>query len=492
MLLASLLGISIAAKTPRVGPLIIPRPKQSKWTGADWILPAKVTIVIGSPPLDRVAAEAIQREIVAYGGQKPLIQMQPPRRGPFIGIGEAAQTPWMRRALGKKVSNVPPSPEGYWIDASEGRVLIAGRTSKATLGGAESLCQMIHASGSSLSIPVGRIRDWPTLGWRGVHLFLGNKALHFHKKLIVNILNRFKINHLVLECEEIKWDAIGDAAPDWAMTKADLKEEVAFARSHGITVVPLLNSIGHMNWLLKNKRFGDLAEDPKTKAVVSPSNPRTYKLIKAIYAEALPIFQTPVLHIGADEVSLGSRYPFKSASKYPLASDLFVSQVQTLNRMLRGQGVRTAMWADMLYSKQESPGNSGAPTTEQAVAIRKGIPKKTILFEWRYRPEGAPERLAILKNAGFKCVVGATWLRWPAIQANSKALADNGFAGLLSTTWVGYNSQEKNIYSHESDFSAMIVVAEESWNGGTIPLDQLGYGPAVVLRKAYALPMPKP
>jgi len=62
----------------------------------------------------------------------------------------------------------------------------------------------------------------------------------------------------------------------------------------------------------------------------------------------------------------------------------------------------------------------------------------------------------------------------------------------LETTWVGYNSQEKNIYSHESDFSAMVVVAEESWNGGTIPLDQLGYGPAVVLRKAYALPMPKP
>src|SRR5579885_1546345 len=240
-------------------PLIIPRPKETYWSESYWTLSSRLSIVGSNDDLDIVAAKAIAREIVADGGVQPRIATRIPKHGDYIllcnGPSEAES------------HDVPKDPEGYRLDIRGGNrcaVIIAGRSPKGTLNGAESFCQTLWPSNGGVKAAIGRVRDWPTLGWRGVHLFLGNQAFPFHKKLIENVLNRFKLNHLVLECEEVKWKTLGDAAPDWGMSKGDLRKELSFARNHGLTVVPLVNTAAHMRWLCTNKRFKDLAEDPKT------------------------------------------------------------------------------------------------------------------------------------------------------------------------------------------------------------------------------------
>ena len=57
--------------------------------------------------------------------------------------------------------------------------------------------------------PGGWVDDYPTLGWRGAHLFVGDHALPFHEKLIARVFTRLKMNALVLECEQARWDTLG-------------------------------------------------------------------------------------------------------------------------------------------------------------------------------------------------------------------------------------------------------------------------------------------
>jgi hypothetical protein len=67
----------------------------------------------------------------------------------------------------------------------------------------------------------------------------------------------------------------------------------------------------------------------------------------------------------------------------------------------------------------------------------------------------------------------------------TRAAAKAGITGTLQTTWCGYNSSEANIASNADQFAAMVLSAEESWNGGQIALANLGYNPWVQFQRLY-------
>lgn len=476
----------LAATLPqRALPLVVPRPKEVRILSGAWRLPERVTIVIGHHPLHRMAAEAISREIRIKGGRTPRITTTLVHGPGQIVLGEPSRSPRLERLLNRS-AGVPANPEGYWLSANAEGVVIAGRTPQATLFGAQTFCQLLEAGPMVKKVVV---RDYPSLRWRGVHMFVGNTALPFHKKLISNVFSRFKMNRLLLQCEQAKWESLGDGPPEWAMPKKDLKNEIRYAREHGLQVIPLVSSMGHMRWLLENKRFAEIKEAPGSNNNISPIDPRTYKVLFPLYDEVIETFRSPVMHIGADEMMFGG-YPRKSATKLPTASKAFLYQFRRIHRYLRKKGVKTMLWADMMLPITDFPEGANAPNAKEAAAIRNGIPKDVELIDWHYGIAKDNERLDHYEESGFKNVIGGTWKWLGAIQSYSGNLARRGHRGLLQTTWVGFNSQEKNLKSYPEAFSAMIVAAEESWNGGDVPLNALGYDPMRVFNDAYGMRLP--
>jgi N-acetyl-beta-hexosaminidase len=475
---------------PDFRPLLIPKPKAVRWDRSSVDLSNSTTICIGTDPLHKTAAKVIAREIVALGGPVPKIQTTLLKGDNVIALGEPASMPWLQSR-----SEVPQNSEGYWLTVDSGlhqkpRIIICGRTPQGTLHGAQTLAQLISKQGSRIVAKGAKVRDYPSLSWRGAHLFLGNTALPFHKKLIANTLARFKMNQLVLQCEQARWDALGNLAPEWAMSKADLRAELEYAREFGFGVTPLVSSVTHMRWLLKNDKYGDLAEDPREKVQfnISPGDPRTYEILFGIYDEVVEVFKPEALHVGADEITYGGRYPFRSKARYSKMSEAFVDHLKRLHGYLKEKDVKMMIWADMLMTKGEFKNSANSPSKEETQAIRKGLPKDILLIDWHYSNKNTLERVISLEKAGFGKIIGAGWKVPQAIQLYSKVLSDREHLGFLETTWVGYESSEKNLETYPDSFSAFLVAAEHAWNGGTS--EKLHFNPLPQFQRAYGLPLP--
>lgn len=455
--------------------LIIPRPKSFILTHT-WLRIDSATRLVLRPaagPLDRMAALSVQSELHEHFGLPRLAIIR----------SDAAKLPGA--AITFEESTAAKRPEGYQLHVGPAGVVISGHDARGTFYGAQTLCQMFAKDAHGTFLPGADIDDYPTLLWRGAHLFVGNHALPFHEKLIARVFARLKLNNLVLQCEQAKWDTLGKAAPPWAMSKKDLKTEIAFARSYGMTVTPLVNSVGHMPWLFTDPANLEMAEDPQTPYAACVDSPRTDEFLFRLHDEVLDTFHSDSLHIGGDEVTQRGRYPYRSRSACPTVAGAFVTHVLRLHDHLKARGVRTLLWSDMLLAPGEARDAANAPTPLQAAEMRLRLPKDIVLTDWHYTPNGPYPSPALLQKAGFGPVIGATCSIPSNIAHFSQTLADGHQRGLLQTTWAGYNSSEANFRHEKRQFVAFVVAAECAWNGGQIDPHHLPYDPAQVFDRLY-------
>lgn len=477
-------------------PLIIPSPKHLRLTQERLRLGTDTRLVIpdDATPLDRMAALSVQQELHEHFGlpRLPIVAMSR-AHGPGYRIvfGEPTRMPLAKRLLRDAGAAASGRPEGYRLHVGTRGAVVAGHDPAGTFYGAQTLCQMLQRDRSGVYAIGAQVEDYPSLSWRGAHLFVGNHALPFHEKLIARVFARLKMNALVLQCEQAKWDTLGPAAPPWAMSKTDLKTEVAYAQRYGLTVTPLINSVGHMPWLFTDRVNLPLAEDPQTPYAANVSDPQTYRLLFRLYDEALTTTGAKTLHIGGDEVTLRGRYPYRSRSRYPTVADAYSAHITRLHDYLKARGVRTMLWSDMMLAPGEAKDGANAPSLIQAQQMRSRLPHDIVLTDWHYKasdPFTSPQRF---RAAGFGPVIGATWAVPANIAGFSRALAANKQRGLLQTTWAGYNSSEADLVHEKYQFVAFVLAAEYAWNGGQRDPAHLPYDPAQVFDRLYG-PLPKP
>jgi hypothetical protein len=394
----------------------------------------------------------------------------------FIGLHTSAGP------LSPRQVTVPQKPEGYGIHFP----FIAGHDEAGVLWAAQTTIQLLTADDSGPYLPGVVIVDWPTLTIRGVHLFYGKDALPFQEKLIDRVFSRFKLNTLVIQAEQVRWQHDPSVAPSWAGTPEQIRQEVAYARERGITLYPLVQNYGHMEWLFNKPKNRDFAEDPQKPYALNFTNPTAVKYIEGFDAEADSVFNAPAFHIGLDEVTMLGRFPYRSAPRtFP---DLFVAAAKHWHDFLARRGKETWMWADMtLHPSEIHPAYGDAPSAQDAAKIRAGLPKDIVMFDWQYSGLDSYPSLKQLKDAGFKKVIATTWYNPTNIQTFSRAAAQAGAWGALQTTWCGYESNASVLDTAERrQFTAMVLAAEYFWNGGNGPTpDKLPFDASAVFAKQW-------
>ncbi len=474
-----------AASLPPVFPdfVLIPQPKSVRLTGSALRLNngVRLTVAPGASSLDRLAMLSVGLELRRLGQPPPAKN----GGGVEIVLGEPARMPRVARLLAAAGAMPCAHAEGYVLLVEAGRIVVAGHDPHGTFYGAQTLCQMLGRDAHGVSARAGRVDDYPSLPWRGVHLFVGSHALPFHEKLVSRVLARLKMNHLVLQCEQARWDNLGKAAPPWAMSKRDLRTDIAYARRYGLTVTPLVNSAGHLPWLFKDPQNLPLAEDPDTPYAANVSNPATYVKLFALYDEVLDTFGSDTLGVGGDEITLRGRFPYRSKRKYPTVAAAYTAHVTRLHDHLKARGVRTLLWADMLLAPGDALDATNAPSRAQAAEMRAALPKDIELADWHYRTSDPFTSPLILRRAGFGPTLGGTWAVPGNIVSFSRALTAQGQRGLLQTTWAGYNSSEANLKHEKAQFAAFVLAADCAWNGGTLDPKRLPYDPSAVFDRLY-------
>src|SRR5205085_693408 len=141
--------------------------------------------------------------------------------------------------------------ESYKMYSSSDGVTISSPTPTGSFYGAQTLMQMLSVDANGAFIPAAKITDYPSLDFRGVHLFTGND-MPLQRKLVENVFSRFKFNHLVLEAQYGEWKTAPKLATKDSLPQEQLREYVKLARANFLEPIPLVQSLGHAEWMFQN------------------------------------------------------------------------------------------------------------------------------------------------------------------------------------------------------------------------------------------------
>ncbi|WP_106975075.1 beta-N-acetylhexosaminidase [Streptomyces katrae] len=206
-------------------------------------------------------------------------------------------------ALGTKNSG---APESYTLTVQGGRVRVTGPDEAGVFYGTRTLKQAVKSAGSA---PEGTVRDAPAKPQRGLNLDIARK--NFTVGWIEDQLRRMadlKLNQLGLHFSDdqafrIQSDTHPEIVSTPHLTKAQVRQINALAARLHITVVPELDSPGHLGAVLRAYPALQLrdVQGRAVKGAVDISNPASAQLIDELLREYLPLFPGAFWHLGADE-----------------------------------------------------------------------------------------------------------------------------------------------------------------------------------------------
>jgi len=362
--------------------------------------------------------------------------------------------------------------EGYILKVTGDALTVEASDGAGFRHAVQTLKQLMSiAPDGDVLVRATEIRDWPSLGFRGIHLFTGGQGADLHLQLIRNIIAALKFNRLVLQAEYIEWESHPELHhPKYGMPKSEVRKILTACRQAGIEVIPLVMALGHSQWIFETGHNLDLAEDPEAGYAYCATNPKTYEFLFDIYKEALELFQPRIFHIGHDEFHHRGRVPFRESSKPYTVEQLFTMDTLKLHEWLTARGVQVMMWSDMLLGPGEGPDATSAASRESAAKLRTELPKDILIADWHY-VDVPPEKfndLSIFQKDGFQALA-ATWNRGGNISNFAKAASDNHALGLLQTTWAGYSLDPNSYAANLRQYAAYVYAAEAAWNADRPP-----------------------
>ncbi|MBS0632529.1 MAG: family 20 glycosylhydrolase [Verrucomicrobia bacterium] len=188
---------------------------------------------------------------------------------------------------------------------------------------------------------------------------------------------------LYLHLEDaVEFPSLPGVARHDAYSYKEMTQLVAEATRVGIKVVPIVNLLGHTQYLIKVPELNELNElrGPDGSAIpagqICPLHPRTLDIAEKLLRDMAPFCTAGKVHVGLDESFQLGQHPLSKAeiAKIGLAGH-FAGHVNRLHKITQKLGLRMGMWADMLYFIPE--------------AIPQ-LPTDLIIYEWYYY--GFPRR----------------------------------------------------------------------------------------------------
>jgi hexosaminidase len=269
-------------------------------------------------------------------------------------------------------------------------------------------------------------------------------------KLFVQKIQKGGINTLIMEYEATFPFQKHPLIPNkYAYSKEEISSFVAYCNKLGVDVIPLQQSFGHVEYILRNYRYSLLREDKKDLSQVCPLQTLGDSILfRDLYSELASVHTSKYIHIGADETHLLGHCPRCSAkAEKEGISKLYIDYVKMLCNIIISLGKRPVMWADIALKYPQA---------------LQSLPKETIFVDWNYGWDmdrfGEHQKLI---ESGFE-IWGAPALRshpdnyfltqWEKHFNNIREFIplarQMGYKGMVMTSWStsgGYS------YLYESD-----------------------------------------
>lgn len=168
-------------------------------------------------------------------------------------------------------------------------------------------------------------------------------------KSIFPVLKMAGANAILLEYEDMFpfWGPLLNASARNAYSKKDVMSILESAKHNGLEVIPLVQTFGHLEFVLKLQKFKPLREVEELPQALCPTNNGSLQMVKTMIDQVMTFHRhAKWLHIGSDEVyQLGQ---CKRCSSYDRNS-LFLAYVKKVAEYVKKKyRVVPIMWDDML------------------------------------------------------------------------------------------------------------------------------------------------
>ena len=347
--------------------------------------------------------------------------------------------------------------EGYSLLIKKDLILIAANKSTGLFYGIQTLKQLIIGNKDNSFLPGVNIFDYPTLKYRGIldDISRGPVPTFDYMKQQVRRLAGLKMNTLQYYIENVVMTKYHPefAPPDGSITIDEIKDLSAYAKKYHVMLIGNFQSFGHFEKILAHPEYSRLGEKG---SLLSPAFPESIKLLKDIYSEMVPAFDSPFFNVDADETfDLG-----KGASKELVDSlgyaVVYTDQIKKMYSILKDLDVRMMMWGDILLKYPES---------------LNMLPKDIIMMTWGYdAKESYDDMILPFKNAGYDFTISpgvlnsySTMPDFSVSMPNIKNLVRDGVKygsmGMVLTVWDDGGSA---FFSR--DWYGVAYGAEHSWN----------------------------
>ncbi|MFD2937451.1 beta-N-acetylhexosaminidase [Spirosoma flavum] len=273
---------------------------------------------------------------------------------------------------------------------------------------------------------------------KGFHLDLRIQVMTMPAlKELAQKLQKQGINTLIMEWEATYPFEKHLMIPNrYAYSRSEVTSFIKYCNSLSINVIPLQQSFGHVEYILRNPRYTALREDQKDFSQVCPVESALNKaLFTELFTDLVSTHSSPYFHIGGDETYLlGHCHKCQAKVAKEGKSKLFVDHIKMLCDIVTSLGKRPVLWADIALKHPE------------ALSL---LPKETILVDWNYgwalNRFGDPKKLV---ETGFE-IWGAPALRsgpdnyfvtqWEKHFKNIRDFIPMtkqlGYQGLVMTSW---------------------------------------------------------
>lgn len=369
--------------------------------------------------------------------------------------------------------------EHYTLLIKPGKVVITAGDLKGAIYGVSTFLQKIDRE--TLTAADCDLCDKPYKQIRGAHLYLPARENIDAYKKILEVMAFFKMNTVIIEVSgameyekhpEINqtWEWFCDLADNrfpgeaksrsiqWSdiywkdsihtehaggsfLTKAEVADIVAHAKSLGLDVIPEIQALSHSYYLtLAHREIAELQDDMFPDSYC-PLNEKSYELYFEVAEEVLEVFKPSRVSIGHDEVRvLGQCEKCREKTGH----ELLAYELNRLHDFYEKHNIKIFMWGEML---QHYTNFKGLPVGEGIDRLsefgfhytlpatynaKHSIPKDITMLDWQYSLSHYSQDMFM--EDGFPVLFGN--LRGSRMLNWKKRTQDPRMLGGEVSTWV--------------------------------------------------------
>ncbi len=166
-----------------------------------------------------------------------------------------------------------------------------------------------------------------------------------------------------------------------AYTLEEIQEIDRYGARLGIEVIGCIQTLGHLEQILKYGTYGDVRD---TASVLMVDKPETYAFIDKMLALWGKAGKSRRIHIGMDETHDLGRGRFMDLNGYQKGYEIFNRHLARVNDMCASHGLKPMIWSDMYFRLCNKNNDYYDKSTVITDEVKSTIPKEVELVYWDY------------------------------------------------------------------------------------------------------------